>query len=137
MPRAFSFPKSARLLQRAEFLAVKAQGRGLIEGALAASWLARPDRTLPTRPAPPHPSEMKPARARVGVTVSSKVGNAVVRNRIKRKLREAVRHELGGLPAVDLVVVARAAATSASVDELRRWLRRAAEKIRAAAPEAR
>ncbi|MBI5190520.1 MAG: ribonuclease P protein component [Nitrospirae bacterium] len=32
---------------------------------------------------------------RVGITVSSKVGGAVVRNRAKRRIREAVRAELG------------------------------------------
>jgi ribonuclease P protein component len=72
---------------------------------------------------------MPPGRARVGITVSSKVGEAVVRNRVKRKLREAIRHELGALPAVDLVLVARASSVDASVEDFRRWLRRAARRI--------
>ena len=45
---------------------------------------------------------------RLGITASRKVGNAVVRNRIKRSVREwfrASRHELG--PDVDIVVIAR------------------------------
>jgi len=47
-------------------------------------------------------------RYRVGITVSRKVGGAVVRNRAKRLLREALRR-LPGLvaPGVDLVVVVR------------------------------
>jgi len=54
----------------------------------------------------------------------------VVRNRVKRRLREAVRHEIAGLPAVDLVVVARSSAVKAGVAELRAWLRGAAERMR-------
>ena len=54
----------------------------------------------------------------------------MVRNRIKRRLREAVRLELGELPPVDLVVVARASAAAASVEDFRHWLRRAARRMR-------
>jgi ribonuclease P protein component len=73
---------------------------------------------------------MQPALARVGLTVSSKVGGSVVRNQVKRRLREAVRRELAGLPAVDLVIVARESATRAGVEEFRAWLRRAAARMR-------
>lgn len=48
---------------------------------------------------------------RFGFTVTRKVGNAVVRNRIRRRLREAVRvAESGASPATDYVLVARRAA---------------------------
>jgi len=53
----------------------------------------------------------------------------VTRNRIRRRLREAVRLELAGLPAVDLVLVARPSAIRATVEEFRAWLRRAAARI--------
>ena len=118
---AFELPKSARLRKRAEFQAAKERGKSFAEGPLAASY--RPRDRAPTRPGIPG------GVARVGLTVSSKVGGAVTRNRIKRRLREAVRLELSALPPVDLVLVARASAVDASVAELRAWLRRAAERI--------
>ena len=124
-PQAFGLPKGARLLVRPEFLSVKQKGKGFADGPLAASWTPR-EGTL-TRSGP------QPAVARVGLTVSSKVGGSVVRNQVKRRLREAVRHELAGLPAVDLVVVARASAAGASVQVFRAWLRRASARMRAGA----
>jgi ribonuclease P protein component len=127
IPPAFAYPKSARLLRRADFLAVRKQGQGFADGPLAASW--RPRQGAPTRPAA---QGMEASVARVGLTVSSKVGGAVVRNRVKRRLREAVRRELALLPAVDLVVVARTSAVDASVEEFRAWLRRAAARMRKA-----
>lgn len=117
-PRPLSFPKSARLRRRSEFLAVKGRGHSFADGPLAASW------------APASARGASVAAARVGLTVSSKVGDAVERNRIKRRLREAVRHELATLPAVDLVLVARGSAKTATVAQLRGWLRRAAVRLR-------
>mgnify|MGYP001390249627 CR=1 FL=1 len=44
---------------------------------------------------------------RVALTVSRKVGNAVVRNRVKRWIREAVRQQMDIIPkGVDVVVIA-------------------------------
>jgi ribonuclease P protein component len=56
----------------------------------------------------------------VGFVVSKKHGDAVVRNRIKRRLREAMRHripDLRSLP-VDLVFVARSGAKAAAWMEI-------------------
>ncbi|MGQ3673631.1 ribonuclease P protein component [Xanthobacter sp. TB0136] len=68
---------------------------------------------------------------RVGFTVTKKIGNAVVRNRIRRRLREAVEHVLpkGTHPGHDYVLVARHQALSASFDDLVRDIARALRKL--------
>jgi ribonuclease P protein component len=56
---------------------------------------------------------------RVGVTVSGRVGKAVVRNKVRRRLREALRARFSQLPAgKDLLVSARPASAHASWVEL-------------------
>ena len=122
---AFGFPKTARLLRRVEYLAAREKGRNFAEGPLAASF--RPLAPGTTRAAG---GGTERGVARVGLTVSSRVGGAVVRNRVKRRLREAVRRELSLLPAVDLVLVARSSAIEASVEDIRLWLRKAAVRMR-------
>ena len=58
---------------------------------------------------------------RVGITVSKKLGKAVVRNRVRRRLREVYRlHESRFLPGWDIVVVARGRAVDASFSDLTR-----------------
>ena len=56
---------------------------------------------------------------RVGITTGKKLGKAVVRNRLRRRLREIYRTNEGRfLPGYDLVVVARTAAVDASYGQL-------------------
>ncbi len=58
-------------------------------------------------------------RVRIGITVSSRVGNAVVRNRLRRRLREALRARLSTLQlGYDVLVVARPASARAPWTEL-------------------
>ena len=64
--------------------------------------------------------------ARFGLTVTKKVGNAVVRNRIRRRLREAVRlHAAGDMaPGNDYVIVGRREILAAPFGQLRTELSR-------------
>lgn len=68
--------------------------------------------------------------ARAGFVVSKAVGNAVVRNRVKRRLRHLVRARLASLPeSADLVVRALPAAAAASGPELASDLDRCLRRV--------
>lgn len=76
---------------------------------------------------------------RVGITVSKKLGCAVVRNRVRRRLREVYRlYEDRFLPGWDIVVVARSRCVDAAFCELTTAYLHLAEKagLLHAAPEA-
>jgi len=67
---------------------------------------------------------------RLGITVGSKVGIAVVRNRIRRRVREAYRlSESSYRRGYDIVVVARSRAADADYRELQECLLRQSEKL--------
>ncbi len=72
----------------------------------------------------------------VGIVVSRKVGNAVTRNRVRRRLREALNQRMREQPlppdvrGADLIVIARPSAAEAGYDALKRSLERALERSR-------
>lgn len=106
MLRDQSFPKTARLRRRPDFLRVQRSGRreNLGHFVLVASAGATP-------------------AGRLGVTVSSRVGNAVVRNRVKRFVRELFRtrcHHREGTR--DIVVIAKPGAEVLTYAEVVREL---------------
>ncbi len=70
--------------------------------------------------------------ARVGFTVTKKVGNAVVRNRVRRRLKEAVRIDAAGdmKPGNDYVIVGREDVLAAPFAEIRTELSRRLRKTR-------
>lgn len=106
-------PKAGRLRRRRDFLEVQQRGRRLFAGEVLVLAL-----------------DAGGARPRIGITVSSKVANAVARNRVKRWVREAFRAVQGDLPSVDLVVVARRGAAEMGLGGALRALQAASEKLR-------
>ncbi|MCG0993783.1 ribonuclease P protein component [Acetobacter indonesiensis] len=89
------FIRSQRLKNRKEFLFLAARGRKAPVSGLVLQLFRRQDSDA----------------ARVGFTVTKKVGNAVVRNRARRRLREVVRLVEADTPlnGLDLVLIGRAA----------------------------
>ena len=90
-----SFPRAARLLKHSDFERVYKQGRRHFSPHLTVFYLRQAEGALPAR------------SSRVGFTVGRVLGGAVERNRLKRRLREAVRLRrsvLAGASAVDVVI---------------------------------
>lgn len=134
----FGLPKSVRVRHSRDFRRVMDHGMR-VSGPLLVVFLApRQDAASSAeRPAvddipPPIPAGIS---VRLGPIASRKVGDAVTRNRIKRHVREAYRRlrpELVSRPAfagMDIVVVARAAAATASGTEIASALRGALLKL--------
>jgi ribonuclease P protein component len=111
-----------RLKKRAEFLAVASKGAKAPMPGLVMQLMARAD----------------DAPFRVGFTVTKKVGNAVVRNRTKRRLREAVRLGLDAeaYRGFDMVVIGRDRTAARPFTDLMADVRRAAAKARQVAAPA-
>ena len=76
-------------------------------------------------------------QARVGFTCTKKLGNAVLRNRIKRRLREAARLSLSSVaqPSFDYVLIGRSAAETRDFESLKSDLISAATRLHAKAQQ--
>ncbi len=109
-----------RLKRRAEFLRVAKAGRKAALPGLVLQALAH--QTFDDASAGP---------ARLGFTVTKKVGNAVIRNRTRRRLKEAARLLLRERPvtAFDLVVIGRDGTRGRPFPVLMDDLRRALDKV--------
>lgn len=83
----------------------------------------------------PIPADLPPMPARVGFTVSRKVGNAVVRNRVRRRLREIARQVIPGQarPDLDYVLVGRQGALARDFAVMRQELVEALKRLQALA----
>jgi ribonuclease P protein component len=117
MPAPTTLPaagKPGRLTQRAEFLRVASTGKKAAVGGVVLQAMPRAD-ALP---------------ARLGFTVTKKVGNAVIRNRTRRRLKAAARLLLAERPVTgaDLVLIGRDSTRKrnfiALQDDIRRALKR-------------
>jgi ribonuclease P protein component len=70
-------------------------------------------------------------KPRLGLSVSNRVGSSVVRNRVRRRLKEIFRSSVADLPwDLDLVISARPAAAEASFEELNQEFLRSIRKVR-------
>jgi ribonuclease P protein component len=101
-----------RLTQRADFLAA-ATGAKVATAAFVLQGRNRDDGGPP----------------RIGFTVSRKVGTAVERNRVRRRLREIVRHSDGLRSGYDYVLVGRRTALSRPFDRMIEDFKNALERL--------
>jgi ribonuclease P protein component len=106
--------KPGRLKRRPEFLSVAASGKKAAVGGVVLQALSRQDS----------------APARLGFTVTRKVGNAVIRNRTRRRLKEAARLLLAEHPVsgVDLVLIGRDSTRKRNFIALQSDIRRALDR---------
>ena len=89
------FTKAARLRHRQEFLRAQAQGK-----------------RFHTRHFGVTLAPMAEGHPRLGLVATRRMGKAVQRNRVKRVLREFFRRHQTGLPAFDLVIMAKKGASA-------------------------
>lgn len=137
------FARPSRLLKHSSFQIVYEKGRRHFSANMSVFYLFPDSNSMrdqvKTLDAPQPPS---PVGARIGLTVGRVLGGAVVRNRIKRRTRDAVRHNLGGLNsavifrglAVDVVINPKKSALHADASVLRTEVGKAFQVIAAAIP---
>jgi ribonuclease P protein component len=91
-PKRLRLGRASRLAQSRDFARVRQRGERLVLGCLVANWSRLPEGAVP----------------RLGVVTSRKIGDAVIRSRARRLLRETFRlHQHEFVQPVELVLVAR------------------------------
>ena len=91
-PARLRLTRAMRIRQGRDFARLKAQGRRLAQGGLVLNWLELPEDTS----------------SRFAVITTRKLGNAVIRNRARRLLRECFRlHQHALRVPVEMVLIAR------------------------------
>ena len=97
----YRFSRHERLLKRAEFLQFSVQGNKYHSKSFIILWKRTPD-----------------SGPRIGITVSRKVGNAVLRNYIKRLIREFFRNNKGLFVPADYNIIAKQSAAKLDFNAL-------------------
>ncbi len=111
--RSFTLPKSARVIRRQDFRRIYSRGSRVSGKDITVVALRRPDEGH-----------------RVGLSVSKANGCAVIRNKIKRILREAFRLERPTLPGqYDIVLIPRVHAEKYHLANVRQELHRLLKRI--------
>lgn len=120
IPGSGRLRRSDRLLRSRDFQRVARSGKRFASRDFVVL-IAPTAQHAEIRGRPLSPPRLQQTTQRLGVTASRKVGNAVVRNRIKRGVREWFRNRRDALaPAIDIVVIARQGARglrAAAIDE--------------------
>ena len=121
------FPRSLRLLRHADFERVYESGRRHFSASLTAFYLARPEeQPAGAKAAGVKAFGAKASGLRVGFTVGRALGGAVDRNRIKRRMREAVRLSRPPVQAnADVVINPKKSVLTADFEKVLNEVRRA------------
>lgn len=118
--KAARFPRSARLLRHADFERVYKQGRRHFSATMTVFYWPRPAQAGQDAEA------VRNGGLRVGFTVGKALGGAVQRNRMKRRLREAVRMTLSGTGiAADVVINPKKSLLAADFEDVKKEVTRA------------
>jgi ribonuclease P protein component len=120
--KAFGFGPENRLHKSRDFHRIQREGIRVVAGRFVIYGLHA---TAPSQHR--QDGETEAPDVRLGLAISRRVGNAVVRNRIKRRIRECFRTILRPMIAggTDIVVIAREGAAEVSFDAMRDALARA------------